>query len=403
LGGEGRGGGPDLAVANYNDKTVSVLLNTTPAGATTATFAAQQTFAVGTGPYTVVTGDLDGDGRPDLAIPNSGDKTVSVLLNTTADGSGTATFAAQQTFQVGTAVFSSVAVGDFNGDGRPDLTAANSVDKTVSVLLNTTAPFVNTVPPVVGQFGSTGVWRYNRLTGAWMQLTAANAAALVTDPSGDVAADFPGNGVWLYKPAAGWKMINGVDATLLALDQLGDVVAEFPGFGVGEYIPSAGWRALTLANATLLAVDALGDVTAEFPGAGLWQFRVSTGFRQINGVDATLLAVDPLGDVAANFMGVGVGEYSLATGWHLVNGVEARSLGFDQYGNLLAQFTGFGIGLYQPTIGWHPVIPAYATPLDFQLNGDIVGDFAGFGVWEFDPYRGWFQLRASEASVLAVA
>jgi hypothetical protein len=49
------------------------------------------------------------------------------------------------------------------------------------------------------------------------------------------------------------------------------------------------------------------------------------------------------------------------------------------------------------------VIPSYAGPLDFQLNGDIVGDFAGFGVWEFDSYRGWYQLRASEATLLAVA
>jgi len=92
---------------------------------------------------------------------------------------------------------------------------------------------------VVGQFGSQGVWQYNRTAGTWAQLTAANASLLADDPRGDVAAEFPGAGVWLYRPAAGWKQLNGSDATLLALESAGAVVAEFPGYGVGEYLPAA--------------------------------------------------------------------------------------------------------------------------------------------------------------------
>jgi len=45
-------------------------------------FGPQATYAVGTGPVGVAIGDFNGDGHPDLAVTNSGDNTVSVLLST---------------------------------------------------------------------------------------------------------------------------------------------------------------------------------------------------------------------------------------------------------------------------------------------------------------------------------
>jgi len=140
LNGDGR---PDLIVANDGSASVSVLLNTTAPGATTPSFAAQQTFATGSGPRSVAVADLNGDGRPDLIVANYGSNTVSVLLNTTAPGATTPSFAAQQTFATGYGP-KSVAVADLNGDGRPDLIVANEESNTVSVLLNTTAPGATT-------------------------------------------------------------------------------------------------------------------------------------------------------------------------------------------------------------------------------------------------------------------
>ena len=75
-------------------------------------------------------GDLNGDGKADLAVANEGSNTVSVLLNL-----GAGTFAAKVDYVVGTAPYS-LGLGDLDGDGKVDLAVANQGDDTVSVLLN---------------------------------------------------------------------------------------------------------------------------------------------------------------------------------------------------------------------------------------------------------------------------
>jgi hypothetical protein len=80
----------------------------------------------------VAVGDFDGDGKPDLAVANFGSNNVSVLL-----GNGDGSFQAAQNFGVGSSPYS-VAVGDFNGDGVQDLAVANSGSNNVSVLINNT-------------------------------------------------------------------------------------------------------------------------------------------------------------------------------------------------------------------------------------------------------------------------
>lgn len=140
-------GKPDLAIPNLSSDSISVLRNTTIAGAITPSFSARADFLTGVGsrPAFVALGDFNSDGKLDLAAANARDNSVSVLRNLTTDGATTLAFAATINFTTGRTP-QSVAVSDINGDGRPDLVTANisfatgSPEGTISVLMNTTAP-----------------------------------------------------------------------------------------------------------------------------------------------------------------------------------------------------------------------------------------------------------------------
>ena len=127
-------GKPDIATANYNDNSVSVLRNTSMSGS--VAFAAKVDFGTGSHPHNVAIGDLDGNGKLDLAVANYGSNTISLLRNTSSSGS--ISYASKVDFGTGNNPYY-VAIGDLDGDGKPDLAAANGTSNTVSVLRNTSS------------------------------------------------------------------------------------------------------------------------------------------------------------------------------------------------------------------------------------------------------------------------
>lgn len=136
-------GKPDLIVANRDSDRVSVHLNTTPTGSSTVTLATRLDILTGSEPHSVAAGDINGDGKPDLAVGNRTSGTVTVLLNTTPAGAATASFAVGVNFN--THWPWSVVIGDVNADGKPDLVLASEQSSRVSVFLNTT-PTGGTLP-----------------------------------------------------------------------------------------------------------------------------------------------------------------------------------------------------------------------------------------------------------------
>jgi hypothetical protein len=89
------------------------------------------TIPVGSRPDAIIAGDFNNDGKLDLAVANYGDGTITLLLG---NGDGTFTQPSGSPYAVGKGPFS-LAAADFNGDGKLDLAVANLTDGTILILL----------------------------------------------------------------------------------------------------------------------------------------------------------------------------------------------------------------------------------------------------------------------------
>jgi len=124
-------GRQDLATAN-SVGTVSVLLNRPNLSVGSLQFAPYASYAPGYFADGVAVGDFNGDGKQDLVTANPTGHNLGVLL-----GAGGGTLGSMTTYSIGTSSYPrSVAVGDFNRDGKQDLVAASDLSPgSVSVLL----------------------------------------------------------------------------------------------------------------------------------------------------------------------------------------------------------------------------------------------------------------------------
>ncbi len=292
---------PDLAVANSEDNTVSVLL-----GQGDGTFTSQPTLEVGSFPNCVAVGDFNGDGIPDLAVANLGGNTVGVLL-----GKGDGTFSSA-TLEVVDSPYV-VAVGDFNGDGIPDLAAANFNRATVSVLLgqgdgtftSKSTPGVGFNPDslAVGDFNGDGIpdLAVANLAGATVSVLLGQGDGTFTSkptlkvgsyPTSVAVGDFNGDGI------PDLAVANSEDTTVSVLQGLGDgtftgkptlEVGFNPNFvAVGDFnldgIPDL---AVALNGGTVSVLQGLGDGTftsESTPGVGSSPYSVAVGDFNGDGV-----------------------------------------------------------------------------------------------------------------------
>lgn len=127
LNGDGR---PDLAIANFQDHSVSVLRNDGPVSATRIAWAPTGKYPVGSQPVGVLIGDLVGDEQPDLAAVNRNGNSVSILEN-----HGATSFSLATTIHVGTNPQAMV-FGEFDDLAGSDLAVAVKGEDCVMILGN---------------------------------------------------------------------------------------------------------------------------------------------------------------------------------------------------------------------------------------------------------------------------
>lgn len=146
---------PDLAVVNTDSNTISVYNNTFSQGA--LTFGARTSFATGNQPSYVAACDLDGDNRADLIVANKGSNTVSVFRNLTISVGAPVQFAAGIQFAAGTEPVH-IVIGDVDSDGKPDIIVTNRHSAAISVLKNNStagALYFSTEPNLKAEVGQT--------------------------------------------------------------------------------------------------------------------------------------------------------------------------------------------------------------------------------------------------------
>lgn len=134
-------GKPDVVVCNGGASTISILRNTaSPGSIGAASFADTVDLPANIQPYKLVLADMDGDGKLDIVVVNRGfgsGVTLSVFRNESVPG----TIAFAQKVDAITPVSPScVAVGDLNGDGKPDIAMTTYGTDTISVFENTSVP-----------------------------------------------------------------------------------------------------------------------------------------------------------------------------------------------------------------------------------------------------------------------
>jgi hypothetical protein len=333
----------------------------------TLTAAPGSPFAVGPGPESVAVGDFNGDGIPDLAVANGASNNVTVVLG---NGSGGYTTALGSPFTVGPTPVS-VAVGDFNGDGIQDLAVANDVSNNVTVLLGSGSggfteaagsPFAvgtNPYSVVVGDFNGDGIQDLATGNGG-----SNNVTVLLGDGSGGFSA------------AMGSPFTVGTNPRGLA-------VGDFNGDGIQDL-------ATTSANAvTVLLGNGLGGFAAA-PGspfaAGTGPFSVVVGDFNGDGIQDLAVANDGSNNVTV-LLGNGSGGFTAAPGSPFAVGSGPESVAVGDFNGdgipdlITANYSGSNVTILLGN-GSDGFTVASGSPFPVGTNPQsvVVGDFNGDGI-----------------------
>ena len=257
----------DVVVGSTAGQGISVYRNVSSPGLIdTYSFEAPVDFAAGAAVTSVALADVDGDRKLDIAISATAPDAFSVFRNLGTAGSfTTGSLAARVDFTAGTNP-NGVALGDLDGDGRPDVVFGNFDDYTVSIYRNNStivaAPSITLQPvdlaaavrsnatfgvtvfgtaPFSYQWYRNGTNKVSSATNSILTLTnvQANDAALyrvsVSNSFGGVISSnamliVTGFDHFAWSPIPSPRFVNGAfPVTVMALDTTNAVFTDFTG------------------------------------------------------------------------------------------------------------------------------------------------------------------------------
>ena len=292
------------------------ILGTAPLGAAKAAIAwgNPQSPGVGTNAEAIAVGDFNGDGIPDLAVMNAS-QTVTILL-----GKGDGTFTATATSPQTGASPSAIVIGDFNSDGIPDLAVANEGSNNVSIFLG---------------------------NGDGTFTAVANQPETGTSPIAMVAGDFNGDGI----------------LDLATANYVSDTVTVLLGNGDGTFTASP-LSAQTNVAPTPMAV---GD----FNGDGILDLAVAGGYLYPGG-QVTILLGNGDGSftpAAPLTMSQNSYAYPIVVGDFNQDGKLDLAIA-NSYGNSIDIFLGNGDGTFTATTATVTGLTGPSHLAVSDLNGD---------------------------------
>jgi sugar lactone lactonase YvrE len=330
-------------------------------------------------PNVVATADFNGDGIPDLAVSNSnsGQTSLTILL-----GNGDGTFTATATSPTVGLYPDSIAIGDFNGDGIPDLAVTSVDDDKVTILLGkgdgtfTAAPNLNTVS--IPQSVATGDFNGDGIP----DLAVVNANSVLI---------FLGNGDGTFAPHLA-SAPTGMSPTSVAVgDFNGDGIADLavvnncgPSYpcnssnGTVTILLGNGNGTFTAAPASpLTGPSPIGVAVADFNRDGILDLAVSDyDGNSDNAVTILLGNGDGTFKAPAYFGGAGLNYRFLALGDFNGDGIADLAVG-EFWSGEESILLGQGDGTFAKAIGVgsnSPVNSGYIASADF--NGDGISDLA---------------------------
>jgi uncharacterized repeat protein (TIGR01451 family) len=304
-------------------------------------------------PYSVVVGDFNGDGKPDMVVTSA--EGSQILL-----GNGDGTFQPPATIATNLSGIFTVAVGDFDGDGKPDLLYG-------AAYLNENSLFL--------QFGN-GDGTFGTLTQVALNLIVSSF--VVADFNGDGKADIAvmssngravdillGNGDGTFEVFTGLSALSGSTV----------VVADFNGDGIPD-LAVGGYNATSI-NIWIGAGDGSFQNLISYPYTSSSTVMLVGDFNGDGKADLIAEADGPL----SLFLGNGDGTFSAPTGFPYIGDTSLAMADFNgdgkpdligvNYGSSTVNIVlGNGDGTFQPVVTY---------PIAYEPYFVVVGDFNGDG------------------------